>query len=139
MKVSARNQLHGTVTKVIKGMVSTEVDLMLDGGDTVAAVITNKGAENIGIKEGSKAYAIIKATSVILSKGSADDISARNNLCGIVKTMIEGQVNTEIDIKLPGGSVITAILTKEGAQKMQLAEGSSICAIFKASNVILGV
>ena len=139
MKVSARNQLHGTVTKLIKGMVNTEVDLTLDGGDTVAAVVTNKGAENLGLEAGSKAYAIIKATCVILSKGSASDISARNNLCGTVKTMIEGQVNTEVDIELPGGTVITAILTNEGAKKMQLAEGGNVCAIFKASNVILGV
>jgi molybdate transport system regulatory protein len=139
MKVSARNQLHGTITKLIKGMVNTEVDLRLDGGDIIAAVITNKAAENLGLTEGSKAYAIIKATWVILSKGSAEDISARNNLCGTVKTLFEGQVNTEVDIELPGGNVITAILTKEGAKKMQLSEGGSICAFFKASNVILGV
>jgi molybdate transport system regulatory protein len=139
MKVSARNQLHGTVTKLIKGMVNTEVDLTLDGGDTIVAVITNKGAENLGLAEGSKAFAIIKATCVILSKGSASDISARNNLCGKVQTLIEGQVNTEVDIELPGGNVITAILTNEGAKKMQLTEGGDICAIFKASNVILGV
>lgn len=139
MKVSARNQLHGTVTKLIKGMVNTEVDLTLDGGDTIAAVITNKAAENLGLTEGSKAYAIIKATWVILSKGSADDISARNNLCGTVKALIGGQVSTEVDVELPGGSVITAILTNEGAKKMNLSEGSSICAFFKASNVILGV
>jgi len=139
MKVSARNQLHGTVTKLIKGMVNTEVDLTLDGGDTIAAVVTNKGAESLGLAEGSKAFAIIKATCVILSKGSSDDISARNNLCGTIKTLLEGQVNTEVDIELPGGSVITAILTNEGAKKMGLAEGGSVCAIFKASNVILGV
>ncbi len=139
MKVSARNQLHGTVTKLIKGMVNTEIDLTLDGGDTIAAVITNKGAENLELAEGSKAFAIIKATSVILSKGSSDDISARNVLCGKVKTLIEGQVSTEVDIALPGGNVITAILTNEGAKKMALAEGGDICAIFKASNVILGV
>ena len=60
-------------------------------------------------------------------------------LCGSVKTLIVGQVSTEVDIELPGGSIITAILTNEGAKKMELAEGGEICAIFKASNVILGV
>jgi len=139
MKVSARNQLHGTVTKLLKGLVNTEVDLTLDGGDTIAAVVTNKGAENLGLTEGSKAYAIIKASCVILSKGSANDISARNNLCGTVTTLIKGQVNTEVDIALPGGNIITAIITNEAADKMQLAAGGSVCAIFKASNVILGV
>ena len=139
MTVSARNQLHGTVSKLVKGMVNTEVDLTLDGGDTVTAIVTNKAVEALGLAEGSKAFAIVKASWVILSKGGSGEISARNNLCGTIKALLKGQVSTEVDIALPGGSVVTAILTNESIDKMKLSEGDSVCAFFKASNVILGV
>lgn len=139
MKVSARNQLHGTVTKLVKGMVNTEVDLTLDGGDTIVAIVTNKAAESLALAEGSKAYAIIKASWVVLTNTPVSGISARNNLCGTISDIVDGLVSTEVDIKLPGGSVITAIVTHESAQNLKLEKGAEVCAFFKASTVILGV
>jgi molybdate transport system regulatory protein len=67
MKFSARNTLPGTVSKVTKGAVNTEVVMTLKGGQEVVAVITNTSADALGLKAGKSAYAIIKASSVIVA------------------------------------------------------------------------
>jgi len=66
VRFSTRNQLSGTVKKVIKGAINTEVALELPGGTTVNAVITNEAATDLGLKEGLKAQALIKASHIIL-------------------------------------------------------------------------
>jgi molybdate transport system regulatory protein len=65
-KMSARNILCGTVTRVIDGPVSCEVDLEIGGGEVLSAVITHGSAEKLGFAEGSHACAIFKASSVIV-------------------------------------------------------------------------
>ena len=50
-----------------------------------------------------------------------------------------GAVNTEVMVALPGGSVVTAVVTKESAKRISLAKGEHVCALVKASSVILGV
>ena len=65
-KMSARNILCGTVTRVIDGPVSCEVDLEIGGGEVLSAVITHGSAEKLGFAEGGHACAIFKASSVIV-------------------------------------------------------------------------
>ena len=66
MKLSARNILKGKVVKVIPGAVNSEVVMELPGGAQVAAIITKESAENLGLAPGKTAYAIIKASSVMI-------------------------------------------------------------------------
>ncbi len=66
MKLSARNILKGKVIKVKKGAVNTEITLQLSGGEQIVSIITNTSAENLKLKEGSDAYAIIKASNVMM-------------------------------------------------------------------------
>jgi molybdate transport system regulatory protein len=66
VKFSARNQLAGKVVKLQKGAVNTEVAVTLAGGTTVFAVVTNEAVMELGLKEGSEASALIKASHVIL-------------------------------------------------------------------------
>jgi molybdopterin-binding protein len=67
MKLSARNMLKGRVVKVVRGAVNAEVTLLLSGGEQVVSIITNASVESLGLKEGMEAYAVIKASSVILA------------------------------------------------------------------------
>lgn len=67
IKLSARNCLPGTVTKVIPGPVSAEVIITLTGGAHVAASVTRDATDDLGIKEGTAAMAVIKASSVIIA------------------------------------------------------------------------
>lgn len=66
VKLSARNRLCGTVLKLVKGGINTDVTIELAGGTTVSAVITNTSAQEMKLKKGAKACAIFKASSVIL-------------------------------------------------------------------------
>jgi molybdate transport system regulatory protein len=67
MKLSARNILKGTVTKVNRGAVNAEVTIRLDGGTEVVAIITNQSVDRLGLKENVPAYAVIKASSVMVA------------------------------------------------------------------------
>ncbi len=67
MKLSARNVLRGTVTKVNRGAVNAEITIRLDGGTEVVAIITNASVDNLGLKENQPAYAVIKASSVMVA------------------------------------------------------------------------
>jgi molybdopterin-binding protein len=66
-------------------------------------------------------------------------LSARNVLKGTVKNITEGAVNTEVIVELPGGQEIVSVVTKTSARNLGLAKGKSVCAVIKASNVILAV
>ena len=66
MKISARNVLRGTVTAVTRGAVNSEVVLRLAGGQRIVSIITNASAKSLGIRRGKTAYAVIKASSVMI-------------------------------------------------------------------------
>ncbi|HAG84772.1 MAG TPA: transporter [Cyanobacteria bacterium UBA12227] len=67
MEISARNALKGTVKKVVPGAVNTEVTLEVAPGVEVTAIITKSSADRLSLAEGKEAYAVIKASDVILA------------------------------------------------------------------------
>jgi molybdopterin-binding protein len=67
MKLSARNLLKGKVVKLIKGAVNSEVTLELPGGGQIVSIITNTSVETLKLKEGMEAYAVIKASNVMIA------------------------------------------------------------------------
>jgi molybdopterin-binding protein len=66
MKLSARNQLKGKIVKLVKGAVNTEVVIELPGKEKIVSIITNSSAESLGLAEGKTAYAVIKASNVMV-------------------------------------------------------------------------
>ena len=66
MRLSARNQLAGTVLSVKKGVVTAEVIVALPGGEEIASVITLESVKSLGLKKGSQVKAIIKSTDVMI-------------------------------------------------------------------------
>ena len=69
MKISARNVLPGKIANITKGAVNAEVVLSLHGGEIIVAVITNASTERLGLRTGTGAFAIIKASEVMVGKG----------------------------------------------------------------------
>ena len=140
MKISARNVLEGKVHEVTKGAVNAEVVLALQGGETVTAIITNSSVETLGLGKGKAASAIVKASEVMIGKelGGAK-VSARNVLKGTIAGVQDGAVNSEVSVRLAGGTEIVASITKESVKRLELKSGDSVSAIVKASNVMIGV
>jgi molybdopterin-binding protein len=68
MKLSARNVLKGRVVKVIRGQTTAHVKLDVGGGSVVTAAITVEAVDELGLREGDAAYAVIKASDVIVAK-----------------------------------------------------------------------
>jgi molybdate transport system regulatory protein len=140
MKISARNVLSGKVQNVTAGAVNGEVTLMLEGGETVVSIITNSSIHSLGLQVGTAAYAVIKASDVMVGKGlDAAKLSARNVLSGKVAGLQEGAVNSEVEIRLQGGVTIVGSITKESVHALGLKQGDPVSAIIKASNVLIGI
>lgn len=67
MRLSARNQLTGTVASVEVGAVMTIVTVTLDGGQQVTSSVTRQAVEDLGLQPGSAVTAVIKSTEVMLA------------------------------------------------------------------------
>lgn len=139
MKTSARNQLRGVVKTVRKGAVNADVILDLGNGLEVFANITKEAVEELGLKRGREAIALIKSSFVLLTTDSKLRISARNRLQGIVTAVIPGAVNAEIKLQLPGGRTLVAIITNDAQKELKLKEGTPCCALVKSSHVLIAV
>ena len=68
MKLSARNQLDGVITEIRKGAVTTIVKIEVRNPAIVSATITNEAVEDLDLRVGTQAVAIIKASDVIVGK-----------------------------------------------------------------------
>ncbi|RXV69326.1 LysR family transcriptional regulator [Burkholderia stabilis] len=142
MKTSARNQLFGKVASIVRGTVNDEVTLTLPGGQPVVAVLTHESADALGLQAGADACALVKQSWVVLAvdDGGPDlKVSARNQLRGSVESVTAGAVNSEVTLALDGGGTLTAVVTNDSVDALQLADGRRAIALFKASSVILAV
>ncbi len=66
MKISARNKLRGTILDVTKGATTAHVRIDLGGGAVVTASITNEAVDELKLAKGQAAYAVIKASDVMI-------------------------------------------------------------------------
>jgi molybdopterin-binding protein len=65
LKISARNQLQGTIKDVHKGATTSHVEIEV-GGMVLTASITNEAVDELKLAKGKKAYAVIKASDVMV-------------------------------------------------------------------------
>ena len=67
MKVSARNQLKGTIVDVVKGATTSHVRIDVGGGVIMTASITNEAVDDLKLAKGQPAIAVVKATDVLVA------------------------------------------------------------------------
>jgi molybdopterin-binding protein len=67
MKLSARNSLKGTIVEVKKGQTTAHVRIDIGGGTVVTASITNEAVDELKLQKGQQAYAVIKASDVMVA------------------------------------------------------------------------
>ena len=140
MKISARNQLSGTIASVKEGAVNGVVAIDL-GSTTIKADITMEAIKDLGLKEGMDAVAIVKATNVMFAAGTERiaGISARNQIAGTIVEVKEGAVNGHVTLETADGNRIKGSITNEAIEQLGLAEGDAALAIVKSTDVIVGV
>lgn len=140
LKTSARNQFFGRVRRVRRGAVNAEVELALPGGGPpIVASVTNDAVDELALRPGAEAVALVKASWVMLAAGEKEPrVSARNRLRGVVERTLHGPVSSEVVLRLPGGRLLWAVVTRESADALELEPGATAWALFKASSVILG-
>jgi len=140
MSVSARNVFKGKITALVDGAVNAEVELTTGGGDKIVAIVTEGSVQSLGLAVGKEVVAYVKAPWVMLLAGVENvKFSARNQLTGTVSELHKGAVNTEVGVKLSGGTTVFAVVTNEAVLELGLKEGAPASALIKASHVILGV
>ena len=67
MKISARNMLKGKIVDITKGATTAHVKLDIGGGTIVTASITNAAVDELGLEAGGAAYAVVKASDVMIA------------------------------------------------------------------------
>ena len=112
MKISARNQLKGTISAVAEGTVNGVVTIDL-GSTQIKADITMEAIKDLGLKEGMDAVAIVKASNVMFAAGTerVAGISARNQIAGTVASVKKGAVNGHVAIETADGARIMGSIT----------------------------
>ena len=137
LELTTRNRVRGTVTGVVTGRVMAEVTISV-GSDQIVAVITRHSAERLGLADGDAVTVLIKATEVMLAKGSArlDRLSTRNQIPGKVTGLQLGSVMAEVTIDA-GGSELVAAVTRGSVERLGLAPGDDVLALIKATDVMV--
>lgn len=67
MKISARNRLKGTITEIVKGATTAHVRIDIGNGIVVTSSITNEAVDELELKVGGEAYAVVKASDVMVA------------------------------------------------------------------------
>ena len=138
MQISARNQISGIVELISNGTVNAEVYIKLKSGYTIVSVITNTAVNNLDLKIGDDVVAIFKSNAVLITTDIALNISARNKFLGIVDSINKGEINSELIIDIGNGDKIASIITTNSIESLNIKEKKEICAVIKASDVMLG-
>jgi len=66
LKISARNTLKGRIVEIVKGATTSHVRIDIGGGTVVTASITNEAVAELKLEAGKQAYAVIKASDVMV-------------------------------------------------------------------------
>ena len=138
MKISARNQLKGTIIKIQEGSVNSIVTIDLGNNNTISATISIESVKKLDLAVNKEAYAIIKATEVMVATDDIIGLSARNKFKGTISSVKEGAVNAIVTIDL-GTSSISSTISMESVKDLNLSVGKEAFAIIKATSVIVGV
>jgi molybdate transport system regulatory protein len=138
MKTTARNQFAGTVQAIEIGPVSAQATIALKNGDEITATMTAEAARRLKLKKGKEALALIKASAVVLVTDFAGwQLSARNQLAGTVSRIEHGAVSSLVVLTMRGGTTLTASVTNEGVEALDLQVGTAATAVFKAYAVMV--
>ncbi len=136
MRISACNELAGSVSDMKKGRVTTNVRISA-GGHAITAVIATSSVEEMALTTGDAVRVLFREVDVLVMKGDgAERVSASNRIEGRVVDIRKGNVTAEIAIDT-GGRTITAVIARSSAEAMGLDVGDPVTAMFREIDVVL--
>lgn len=138
MQISARNQIQGIVEKVEHSEVSAQVYVRLKSGNTLVSNITKAAVDNLHVKQNDEVTAFFKSSNVLISKDSNLAISARNKFEGVIDSINEDEINSEVIVNIADSEKIVSVITTQAIKSLGLKEGMAVCAIIKSSDVMIG-
>ncbi|MCW8859032.1 MAG: TOBE domain-containing protein [Deltaproteobacteria bacterium] len=140
MRISAKNVFSGVVSDILRDVSVAQIVLTLKSGHTITAVIGNDSVDDLNLNIGSSAYALVKASSVMIADPSEKfAISAKNLIRGRISNITESAVLGEVIVDIGAGESITATITDNSVKRLKLKKGGEVCAVIKATSVIIGV
>lgn len=137
MQISARNQIQATVVLVESQNVNAKIHLKLKSGQEVVSIITKEAVENLHIEENETLTMIFKSSTVVLSD-TRDKKSEENRLEGMVTKIDRDAENAKVLVDIGNHDTIVSVMPVDVLKKMELNEGSSVMAIVKANDIMLG-
>lgn len=138
-KVSARNKFIVEVISIRRWPVDVEVELKVSDDLTIHATITNAAAEQLDLAPGRKALALIKAPFVRLVTPDEASKLRRNVFRGVVKRRVDAEVHSEVNLDIGGGKTIVAVVPRQDAEDLGIAENAEAAVTFEADHVIIAV
>lgn len=142
MKLSTRNQIKGTVSKVKKGPVDATITLDIAEGNQITAVIPEDAVDRLGLAAGIPAYAIVSSFVVMLSAYPAElNLSSQTKIKGAIVSIKEREdaLTANLSLDIGGDNILNATISADEIERLSLAVGGTAYAIISAYAVMLGV
>ena len=140
MRISAKNVFSGIVCEINKEASVAQVVLQLKSGNHITAVVGNDSVDALALEVGVPAYALVKASSVMIAnEPGLLSISAKNLIRGSIIGITESAVLGEVLLDIGEGETITATITESSVRNLGLKQGDDVWAVIKATSVIVGV
>ena len=136
MKTSARNVFFGQISALRHSGILTEVTVQTQTGLSLLAIITAESFRALDLAEDKSVVATVKAPWVMLAKSEELEVGS-NIFGGVVVSVQDSDVATEVVTRLEDGTLMCALVSTESIKGMQLAEGNQVHVMFKAFSVIL--
>ncbi len=139
VSTSFRNKLSATVSHIQRGKHMHDITLELANTASLVASLEHARYERLKPTPGAAVLAFIDASSIMIGlPGPAMQLSARNQLKGKVLTITTGAQGADVTIALGNGVELISQVTPASLERLSIAPGAQVQAIFKASSVVLG-
>ena len=146
MRTSARNQFAGILVSITPGVVNDALGIRVNGSQTLVASITHESCRELQLQVGTKVFALVKASSVVLRRPDeavvtdfVDAVHLTNAFISTVHIVVPGEHQSELTVLLESGLTMVTTMSNHDVETMGLQNGSVVHATIEPSNVIIGI
>ena len=137
MKTSVRNQFAGIIVSIAEGPANAEIGVVVNGMQIITASITHESCRELKLQVGSKVFALIKASSVLLSAKAPTH--SRNCFTSRVLAVTQGEQRSEVVVEVAEALALVSTIANADIDLLGLDVGKPVIASFAPSSVIIGI